>query len=218
MSLVRRLGVAFVVTFALGLLLSVLVRIDLVADVDGDATRWLHESTVERSWLSSLSLDVTSLGDPLTLTAFVVIAVVWLLVSGHGGTAVWLAAVTAAASVTGSLLKVVVARARPDFDSVLLEPTSRSFPSGHAMHTTVTLGAITVAVVSIATARRGGAVTTAVVGSATVALAVGVTRPLLGVHFVSDVVAGWTLGVVWLLLVRRRRSSGERAAESEEPN
>ncbi|WP_436794342.1 phosphatase PAP2 family protein [Actinospongicola halichondriae] len=204
MTLVRRLAVAALVVSGLGLLLSLVVRIGSVADADRAATRWLHDRAIESDAVSRFALDVTAIGNPLTLTAFVVITAGWLLFHRRGRAAVWLVAVTLVASVVESLLKVVVGRARPDFDSVFLEPVTRSFPSGHAMNTTVVLGAIAVAVVTSATSRRSGVVPLAAAVAAIVAFAVGTSRPILGVHFVSDVVAGWALGVIWLLVTRPR--------------
>ncbi len=214
MTLVRRLALASALVFALGLLLSLVVRIGAVADADRAATEWIHDRAIESETVSGLALAVTTIGNPLTLTAFVVIAAGWLLFHRHGRTAVWLVTVTLVGSMVESLLKIVVGRARPDFDSVFLEPFSKSFPSGHAMNTTVVLGAITVAVVAAATSRRAGAVPAAAIGAVTVAFAVGASRPTLGVHFVSDVIAGWALGVVWLFATRPRQDV-EISAEPE---
>lgn len=213
---VRRLAVATAVVFALGLLASYVVRLGPVADVDRDLTRWLHERTLESDTLAGSALDVTTIGDPITLTVLVVLTVGWLLFHGHRRIGLWLVAVTALASIVNSVLKIVVARSRPDFDSVFLEPLSKSFPSGHALNTTVVLGAMTVALVAAATSRRALVVPLAATVAAGVALAVGITRPLLGVHFVSDVVAGWVLGVIWLVL-SRPSSSAEVSPESAAP-
>lgn len=204
MTLVRRLAVGAASIFGLGLALSLVVRMASVADGDRAITRWLHDRALEDRNVSELALDITTIGDPLTLTAFVVLAVGWLLFHRRTRIAVWLASVTLVASVVESLLKVTVGRTRPDFDSVFLDPTSRSFPSGHAFNTTVVLGAVTVAVVTSATSRRAGVVPLAATAAALVAFAVGASRPVLGVHFVSDVIAGWVLGVVWLVITRPR--------------
>ncbi len=204
MTLVRRLAVGAASIFGLGLALSLVVRMASVADGDRAITRWLHDRALEDRNVSALALDITTIGDPLTLTAFVVLAVGWLLFHRRTRIAVWLASVTLVASVVESLLKVTVGRTRPDFDSVFLDPTSRSFPSGHAFNTTVVLGAVTVAVVTSATSRRAGVVPLAATAAALVAFAVGASRPVLGVHFVSDVIAGWVLGVVWLVTTRPR--------------
>lgn len=214
MKLARRLALAAAVTFGLGLLLSLLVRIDAVAIADRDATEWLHDRATGSDDVAAVALDVTAIGDPITLTALVVVVIGWSLFQRRARTALWLASVTAVASVVESTLKIVVGRSRPDFDSAYLEPISKSFPSGHAMNTTVVIGAITVTLAAIVTSRRALAVPIAAATAMSVALAVGLTRPLLGVHFVSDIVAGWTLGVVWLVL-SRPRDDAEVSAEPE---
>lgn len=218
MTSVRRLVVGVTATFALGFLASLVVRFDAVAAPDRDATRWLHERALQNDFLGEVALDVTAVGDPITLTALVMVTVGWLFFQGRRRIGLWLVVTTLAASIVNSTLKIVVARSRPDFDSVFLAPLSKSFPSGHALNTTVVLGAITIALAWSATSRRSPVVPFAAVAVATVALAVGITRPLLGVHFVSDVVAGWILGVVWLVLVRPRRDpqvTSESATPSE---
>lgn len=214
MTLPRRLALAAAVVFGLGLAASLLVRVQPVASVDLDATRWLHDRAVESETVAGAALDVTNVGDPITLAGLVAVVAGWLLVRRHGRTALWLVAVTAAAAVVESSLKIVVGRSRPDFDSALVETVTRSFPSGHAMNTTVVIGAITVALVSVSTSRRALAVPVVSAVAVAVALTVGLTRPLLGVHHVSDIFAGWILGVVWLVLVRPR-SDAEVRAEPE---
>ena len=210
MTPARRLSIAVVATLALGLALSLIARVDPVADRDQTLTESLHERALDDDTVAAVALDVTSVGDPITLTVLVIVVAAWLALRRHRRTAWWLVVVTLLASIVGRLTKFLVGRSRPDLDTALLEPTSQSFPSGHALNTTVVLGAITVALVVSATSRRALAVPAGAVVAASVALAVGLSRPVLGVHFVADVVAGWLLGVVWLVLVRPRRDAEVR--------
>lgn len=207
---VRRLVVAVVALLAIGLALSFVARFDPIADRDQTLTESLHERALDDDTVAAVALDVTSIGDPITLTVFVVVVAVWLAFRRHRRTALWLVLVTLLASIVGRSTKLLVGRSRPDLDTALLEPTSQSFPSGHAFNTTVVLGAVAVALVISATSRRALAVPVAAIVAASVALAVGLSRPVLGVHFVADVVAGWLLGVVWLVLVRPRRDAEVR--------
>ena len=206
----RRLVFAVVALLAIGLALSFVARFDPIADRDQTLTESLHERALDDDTVAAVALDVTSIGDPITLTVFDVVVVAWLAFRRHRRTALWLVLVTLLASIVGRSTKLLVGRSRPDLDTALLEPTSQSFPSGHALNTTVVLGAIAVALVISATSRRALAVPVAAVVAASVALAVGLSRPVLGVHFVADVVAGWLLGVVWLVLVRPRRDAEVR--------
>jgi undecaprenyl-diphosphatase len=102
-----------------------------------------------------------------------------------------------------ALLKDAFDRPRPDLGSAVALPGSASFPSGHAAAGAASLGALAVVVSGWIGTRR------ARVWLGTVALVagvgVGLSRVALGVHYVSDVLAGWCLGLAWLaacLLVR----------------
>jgi len=104
-----------------------------------------------------------------------------------------------------TLVKVIVERARPDSAEALSHAGGYAFPSGHSATAVVVYGAL-----ALIAARRGGARARAAAIVAAVALAglVGITRVYLGVHFPSDVLAGWLLGgavlaVVWRLAVGR---------------
>ena len=104
-----------------------------------------------------------------------------------------------------TLVKVVVERARPDSAEALATAGGYAFPSGHSATAVVVYGAL-----ALIAARHGGARVRAAAVAAAVALAVlvGITRVYLGVHFPSDVLAGWLLGgavlaVIWRLAVMR---------------
>ena len=101
------------------------------------------------------------------------------------------------------LLKLWFDRTRPAVDPAIPLPSSTSFPSGHASAGAASLGAVAVLAAErlpSPRARRRLWATTITLG-----LGVGLSRIALGVHYVSDVLAGWCLGLAWLagcLLVR----------------
>ena len=102
-----------------------------------------------------------------------------------------------------AVLKLWFDRPRPDLDPAIALPSSTSFPSGHATAGVATLGAAAVLVAERLPSRR--ARTGLWVLTVSLALLVGSSRVGLGVHYVSDVLAGWCLGLAWLagcLLVR----------------
>jgi undecaprenyl-diphosphatase len=103
----------------------------------------------------------------------------------------------AGASLVFRLLKVFFDRARPPLADRLVAETNESLPSGHATMSTVVVGTIVV----LAWAGRGVLARAAMVAAAAAWIgAVGATRVYLGVHWVSDVLAGWAVGAAWLAL------------------
>jgi membrane-associated phospholipid phosphatase len=113
----------------------------------------------------------------------------------------WLYLWTWAVAVGGSallnrLIKDLFARPRPFFEHPLLLETSYSFPSGHAMESFVVYGML--AYFAVLALRSWRARTAVVFGSALLVLLIGFSRMYLGVHYFSDVVAGYAAGGVWL--------------------
>ena len=148
-------------------------------------------------WLRFAAIDVTALGGVTVLT-LVVLAVTALLLAQR----LWLTAlttVTACWSVSWmvELAKWEVARPRPTIVSHLVEVEHASFPSGHAAGSAaiyLTLAALASQVMPDRRARR----TLLVMAILLVGL-IGCSRVYLGVHWPSDVLAGWSFGTVWAL-------------------
>jgi undecaprenyl-diphosphatase len=100
-------------------------------------------------------------------------------------------------------------------DHPIATAMGKSFPSGHAMSSTITYGAVFLALVP-ALSPRGRRVALAV--TIALVLAIGCSRLLLGVHFLSDVIGGYVLGLAWLAASTAafevwRTERGEPAAE-----
>lgn len=110
--------------------------------------------------------------------------------------AIGLAAILAGAAVTGYVMKILVARARPGGLIPTAIETSFSFPSGHALASAALYGFIAFLLCKLYPEKKTVVVMTAI---ATV-LIVGFSRLYLGVHFPSDVIAGYLLGGLWLLV------------------
>lgn len=116
----------------------------------------------------------------------------------HTRAAVWTVGVMLAASLTTYLLKGVLHRKRPVWPNPVETLTSFSFPSGHA--TGIAAGAGVLIVLALMLVRRRGVRRTLYAVAVGVALLVGADRVLLGVHNVSDVLAGYAVGGFWVCL------------------
>ena len=122
------------------------------------------------------------------------------------------AAALLAVSLSGRFLvesqKYMFDRARPDPQGHLVAAHSMAFPSGHAAYSMMFwLGLALLAF-------RGEARRWAVMFALLLALAVGLTRPVLGVHWPSDVIGGWSFGAAWALLLVHLIAAGERERPS----
>jgi undecaprenyl-diphosphatase len=164
------------------------------------------------SWFAEAVRDLTALGSASVLIFITAATIIYLLITARRGPALFVFLAVAGGQVLSSLLKLGVDRPRPDLVTHLAEVHTLSFPSGHAMLSAVTyltLGALAARVAP----RR--AVKVYLLGIALLAtFLVGASRVYLGVHWPSDVLAGWCAGASWAMLcwlvaqwfLRRRRA------------
>ena len=148
-------------------------------------------------WLPQVAIDLTALGGGTVLTLVVVLVAGFLLAQRLWLTALMLVAATWSGGQMVAIIKRVVARARPDLVEHLVPVHNASFPSGHAAGSAVvylTLAALASQVVRERAARRY------LFGAAVLLTgAIGSSRVYLGVHWPSDVLAGWSFGTLWAL-------------------
>ena len=149
------------------------------------------------AWLRFAAIDVTALGSVTVLTLVVAAVAVLLLAQRLWLTA--LATVAACGTVSWAIdaVKWEVARPRPTIVSHLVEVGHASFPSGHAAGSAavyLTLAALASQVLPDRRARRALLVMAIVLVGM-----IGCSRVYLGVHWPSDVLAGWSFGTVWAL-------------------
>lgn len=151
-------------------------------------------------WLVEVGRDITALGSSVVLT-FVTLTVVGYLALQRKYGAMWFVIVTTAGGgLLSLLLKTLFARERPGgvLDVPYVWVSSPSFPSGHAMLAAVVYLALGILLARIEPNPLLKAYFLGVM--MVLAFLVGMSRVYLGVHYPTDVLAGWTVGLVWALL------------------
>ncbi|HTM24459.1 MAG TPA: phosphatase PAP2 family protein [Vicinamibacterales bacterium] len=150
------------------------------------------------AWITDVLLDLTALGGPTVLGLVVVSIIGFLLLQARYRTAFFIFLTAATGEAIGAAMKSLFERARPTVVPHLREAFSSSFPSGHAMQSAIiylTLGAM---LMRISERRLTKLYCCAMAMMLTVL--VGVSRVYLGVHYPTDVLAGWTVGLFWASL------------------
>jgi undecaprenyl-diphosphatase len=149
-------------------------------------------------WLRTAGADFSGLGDPAILI-FVILAVAgWLLLERKYHAMWFVIAAALGGQIMSSILKVVFARQRPDIVPHLAEVSTASFPSGHSMMSAAVYLTLGTLLVRLEVRRRTRIYSMTIAILAT--LLVGFSRIYLGVHFPTDVLAGWLIGLLWALL------------------
>lgn len=150
--------------------------------------------------VTAVAWPVTQLGGTLGLTLLTAAVCTFLLLRRHWRRALVLAGAMVGSSLLTVILKLVFARARPSTALLLGDPASSwSFPSGHSFNTGVFVGVLAgFALVSTASPARKAL---AGVAACMAAAAVGLSRVYLAYHWLTDVLAGWAIALVWLCVV-----------------
>ena len=171
-------------------------------------------------WLEQAVRDITALGGSTLLTMIVIAVIGFLLLERKPRTIGFLLLAVIGGLLLSLAMKAGFDRPRPDFLPHGHTVYTASFPSGHSMNAAIvylTLGAI------LARAHRSRAVKIYVLSVAIlVTVMVGLSRVYLGVHWPSDVLAGWSAGAAWAVLcwllihrMQRRRMVEDEAALGE---
>jgi membrane-associated phospholipid phosphatase len=139
----------------------------------------------------------TLMGDTRVMIVETLVAAVLLAIWGHPRRAASVTVLVLSGVAVSTLLKDYIARPRPPAALALIaEPASSSFPSGHAMAGVLLFG--TLALMVAASRLKRPVRVWGTVGVFAVALAIGLSRVYLGVHYFSDVLASWLLGLTML--------------------
>lgn len=216
------LTVGIIVLFMMGAIFSNLAQEvvpgDELARFDQTLAISLHQNTLPTA--VSVFVVITTLGDLLLLAVIgVVVGLIliiqrrWLLLAS------WIVTL-AGGGLLNSGLKAAFQRVRPELANPFITATGWSFPSGHAMGSLIAYGMLTYLLVLVVRRPWKKVVIT---GMVALVLLIGFSRMYLGVHFFSDIVAGYTAGAAWLAIcisgteVARRRKRSQQARQSASP-
>jgi undecaprenyl-diphosphatase len=142
--------------------------------------------------------DITALGSFIVLTLVTVLAVGFLVTSKRYVEAGTLAFAAIAGQALSETVKAFVGRPRPDLAAHIVDTTSASFPSGHSMMSAAIYLTIGAMLARVQPKRR--LKTYIHVTALLLTVLVGMSRVYLGVHWPTDVLAGWCFGALWAIL------------------
>lgn len=190
-------GLAAIVAagIAFGILLALVrFRFGPLYDLDHGVANSVNGYVADHEGLLNIIRFITDLGGGLKVWV-VVLAVAALLIRRRTRLAIFVIVSGLGALALEPTIKTLVGRLRPVVDVPVAHAPGNSFPSGHSLGSFVVYGSLLLVFLPAVPRRWRPAVISAV---AALIVLVGVSRIALGVHFVSDVLAGWLLGAAWL--------------------
>lgn len=167
-----------------------------LGELDGPFRDWVIDH--RNGFLTDVMVNASRFGSTPSLIVFALAAAAWLAWRGRKADSLLIVGGAAGAFLLVPVLKAVIERPRPALSDHVVFVNSWSYPSGHSLNSMAVLGLLTV----LAMRERPGAVrrTLLAVLGVFLVIAVGFSRVYLGVHWPSDVLAGWLIGVLWLTI------------------
>lgn len=180
--------------------------LDLVERLRADSPAMKHADAVAHTFaaaqrspqLTQFFLAFTWLGNPIVMGGIVATVATALAITKRYRWSLYLTMTTGLGALLNVALKQYFVRPRPDLSIAVRSAHGTSFPSGHAMGAAIVCGALSyLAYRGLRTWRSKAAVLAL---SVTVALTIALSRVYLGVHWLSDIAAGLTVGVAWVAI------------------
>ena len=162
--------------------------------VDRDVLYALY--TRDEPLLQQAALGITQLGNWWTVVGVTLAGALFLFWRGKRWDALTLLIATFTGRGLVILQKDYFARLRPEEHLRLVDVSYQSFPSGHAANPTIAYVGLALLLFDDPKQRRVAAAVAMVL-----AMLIGISRPMLGVHWPSDVIAGWAFGLMWIALI-----------------
>jgi membrane-associated phospholipid phosphatase len=169
---------------------------------------WLHQFANPQ--LDRLFLFFTALGDPPTVVTIFMMTIVWLLMKRHYQDGMRFAIVCAGGVVINQEMKLFFAKPRPELWPRLITDLSFSFPSGHAVGSMVVYGFLAHILAKAWPQSQHYIYAIASV----LVLAIGLSRLYLGVHYPTDIIAGYGIGFLWLITCLKLDFSWRRSLDT----
>ena len=191
------------------LLIAVRVQWAPLESVDHGAAAHLNSLVAGHPAVVTVVKAVTWLGSDGVLWTVIGVATVIAAVRRRWGLVIYLPVTGAGALILDPILKSLVGRLRPVVAHPIAFGNGDSFPSGHSLGSIVCYGAVLLAFLPVARG-RWRRILIAVI--AALVVFIGVSRTLLGVHYLSDVLGAWAIGIVWLGVTALAFELARRAA------
>lgn len=153
---------------------------------------WLHQFANPQ--FDRLMLFFTALGDPPTVVSIFVMTIAWLLLKRQYSDAIRFAIVCAGGIIINQEMKLFFAKPRPELWTRLITDLTFSFPSGHAVGSMVVYGFIAYL---LAKHLQSYKIYIYAIASIVI-ISIGFSRLYLGVHYPTDIIAGYGIGFLWL--------------------
>lgn len=205
------IGFAAMTVIALGGYSESWDRALMLALRTGDA----HEP-IGPKWVQTAFLDITALGSNTTIILATLAAAIFLFIRRSKSAALLVILSAATGTALNNLLKLIFDRPRPDLVAHAVEVQTTSFPSGHAMLSAIVY--LTLGLLLARTQQSRAAQIYIVATAAVMTMLIGISRVYLGVHWPSDVLAGWIAGLAWALICWKiAKSLEERERSSSAP-
>lgn len=196
LGLTLGLVVSLLLGWAFGAILEDVLARDPLTLLDRTVAQTLHDHAIP--WVTSVMIAVTALGSAWTLVPVSLVVGAVLVARRRWGEALVLVTATSGAGVLNAALKLLIERPRPDFLVPLIDVTGYSFPSGHASAAAAFY--MTLALLATGWVRHWETRVYVLLSAVAIVVLVGFSRMYLGVHYLSDVLAGFALGAFWSTL------------------
>ncbi len=193
LGLTLGLIVSLLLGWAFGAILEDVLAREPLTLLDRTVAQTLHDHAIP--WVTSIMIVLTALGSAWVLVPASLAVGAYLVARRRWGDALVLVTATSGAAMLNVALKLLIQRPRPDFLVPLVEETGYSFPSGHASAAAAFY--MTLALLATGWVRHWETRVYVLLAAVAVVVIVGFSRMYLGVHYLSDVLAGFALGAFW---------------------